>query len=216
MNHSKDPKDVVGITQNEKEKLKKRLQKLEEKLEDETWEDDTLQAIKGAVEGVPLEGLERNLWENLKTYINEDSVRDLILDVLANNNPNIYKMIGVKVPPKCHEFLNKISRQYGIKVKHSIKRHYGPDDWRYITSEARKGGKYQGARLHSKILKWNGDSCVITSNPPDTIKLANHFIKNLSDKFEGFDKRKSKILLQELDELRDSIEKLREKITSHM
>jgi len=81
---------------------------------------------------------------------------------------------------------------------------------RCINSKAGKGGKYQVKRLDSKILKWDWGTCRVTSNLSDTAKLANHLRKNLTNKFEGYEKCKTKRILEKLDNMEGSIQRLKD------
>ena len=194
------------------EEVEAQLDELEEKLEDEVWEEELLEVMDGAVKNGPLEVLERDLVEALNGYFQDDKIAQLILNVLANNNPYVFSPLGIEPQPSTLNFFKKISRRYGTKVKKSIKSYYTPNDWRYVNSKARKGGKYQGKRLESKILKWNGSTCKVTSNLPDTVKLATHLIDNLTSKFNSFEEAESEEILAKLDDLEDSIKKLKHKI----
>gem|GEM_PF-2910945 len=196
------------------EEVEAQLDELEEKLEDDVWKKELLEAIDGAVRDSVSEALERDLVEALNGYFQDDKIQQLILNVLANNNPYIFKPLGIKLRPSTLTFFKKISRKYGTKVKKSIKSYYTPNDWRYVSSEARKGGKYQGKRLESKILKWDGSTCKVTSNLPDTVKLAKHLIDNLASKFESFERGESKQISAKLDNLEGSIDRLRDQIRS--
>lgn len=194
------------------EEVEAQLDELEEKLEDEVWEKEILEAIDGAIRDSAPETLERDLIEALNGYFQDDKIGQLVLNVLANNNPYVFKPLGIELQPSTLTFFEKISRRYGTKVKNSIKSYYTPNDWRYVNSEARKGGQYQGKRLDSKILRWNGSTCKVTSNLPDVVKFAIHFINNLTSKFEHYDRHESKHILAKLDDLEDSIKRLRHKI----
>jgi hypothetical protein len=196
------------------EGVEAQLDELEEKLEDDVWEKELLEVIDGAVRHSASEALERDLVEALNGYFQDGKMGQLILNVLANNNPYVFKPLGIELQPSTVNFFEKISRRYGTKVKNSIKSYYTPNDWRYVNSEARKGGKYQGKRLESKILKWDGSTCKVTSNLPDTVKLATHLIDNLLSKFDSFEEAKSEQILAKLDNLESSIERLRDQIRS--
>ncbi|MFB6215019.1 MAG: hypothetical protein ABEI54_04035, partial [Candidatus Bipolaricaulia bacterium] len=68
--------------------------------------------------------------------------------------------------------------------------------------------------MDSKILKWNGSTCKVTSSLPDTVKFATHFINNLANKFESFEEAESEQILAKLDNLEDSIGRLKDQIRS--
>jgi len=85
---------------------------------------------------------------------------------------------------------------------------------RCINSEAGKGGKYRVKRLDSKILKWYGGTCRVTSNLSDKVKLANHLRKNLTNKFESYEKYETKRILEKLDNLEGSTQRLKDDIES--
>jgi len=196
------------------EGIETQLDELEEKLEDEVWKKELLETIDGAVRDSASETLERDLVEALNGYFGDDKIQHIILNVLANNNPYVFKPLGIDLPPLTLNFFEKISRKYGTKVKSAIKSYYTPNDWRYVNSEAGKGGKYQGKRLESKILKWDGSTCKVTSNLPDAVKFVTHLINNLANKFESFEEAESEQILAKLDNLESSIERLRDQIRS--
>lgn len=198
------------------EQLKDNLQLLESKLKDKEWQNEVLQIISGAVEGVPLRGLDRNLIDNLTKHLDEEAITSLLLTVLVNNNPHIYETQGVKVPPKSEAFLRKITRLYGTKVHHSVREYYSPQDWRHITSEALTREETQETRLYSRILKWNGQINIITSQLPDVIKFIDHFVRNLTVKFRSFNRKDAEEMLKRIDQLRDHINALEKKIESNI
>lgn len=189
------------------------LEVLEDKLEDEEWEGKVVEIVEGAVEKTSPESVERNLVENLNLYLDDEGVIDILLNALANNNPNIYKGLGLEVPPRSKELLEKLCRKYGLKVKQSVKEYFSPDDWRYLNSEARQGEKYQGTRLHTNILKWGGGKSVITSGLPDVITFVDHFIRNLDSKFESFNEPEAQMMLNKLQDMKNHIETLEKKLS---
>lgn len=195
------------------EQIQDNLGVLEDKLKDEEWGEKVVEIVEGAVDKTSPESVERNLLENLNVHLEDDGVIDILLNALANNNPNIYKGLGLEVPPRSKELLEKLCRKHGLTVKRSVKEYFGPNDWRYLNSEARQGDKYQGTRLHTNILKWSGEKSVITSGLPDVIKFADHFIRNLDSKFEKFNSQEAQIMLQKLQDMKDHIETLEKKLS---
>lgn len=203
----------LGVNERRKE-VEAHLEGLEEKLEEEDTKKELLEVIDSAVKDGTSQSLERDLVESFNRYFQDDNTGQLLVNVLANNDPYVFRSMGIELEASTLNFFETISRRYGTKVKNSIKTYYTPDDWRYVSSEARQGGKYQGKRLESKILKWDGSTCKLTSSLPDMVKLVTHFIINLANKFESLEGAESKKILQNLDNLEDSIERLKANIRS--
>lgn len=198
------------------EQIQNSMEALEAKLKDEKSEEEIVEIVKGALDKNSPESVERNLVENLNVYLDDERIINILLNALANNNPNIYKELGLEVPPRSKELLEKLCRKYGLRVKRSVKEYFSPDDWRYLNSEARQGEKYQGTRLHTNVLKWNGEKSVITSGLPDVIKFADHFIRNLDSKFEGFNNSEAQLMLQRLQDMKGHIEVLEKKLSDNV
>ncbi len=203
------PKSMKGEV---KGKLQDGLNALEEKLEQD-GEEFIFQTVQGAIEDQPSESIERNLVENLSTYLDHEGIVNVILNILTNNNPYFYEEMDLDVPPNSKSVLEKLARKFGLRIKRSIKRYYGPNDWRYLNSEARQGEKFQGTRLHTNILKWNDERVVLTSSIPDVIRFANHFIKNLNSKFDQFSDDDAELMLKRLQQMKENIEVLESKVS---
>lgn len=195
------------------EQIQNNLDVLEDKLKDEEWGKRVDEIVEGAVDKSSPESVERNLVENLNVYLEDDGIVDILLNALANNNPNIYKGLGLEVPPRSKELLERLCRKHGLTVKRSVKEYFSPDDWRYLNSEIRQGEKYQGTRLHTNILKWSGEKSVITSGLPDVITFVDHFIRNLDSKFESFNEPEAQMMLNKLQDMKNHIETLEKKLS---
>ena len=217
MNHKEESLNLAGdmpeqFTANVQQ-IKNSLEDLEDKLENEEWRKKVLGAVQGAIDEQSPESIERDLVENFNVHLTDEGIINILLTVLANNNPYIFQEIGLEVPPKSEKLLEELAWSFGPKVKRAIKKYFSPDDWRFLNSEARQGDRYQGTRLHTNILKWNGEKNVITSGLPDVLSFADHFIRNLDSKFERFDEADARLMIAKLQEVKDHIDSLEEKLS---
>lgn len=208
MKQDKNNEDI-----SDKKSLSKHIQEFEEKLENEKWRINILQAIKSAVEEVPLRGVEQNLRENLGFYLDKDTNITLILNLLANNNPNINELFNIEVPPKTSKFLKEAVTRYGTRVRNALRLLHVPHQWRFVGSEKLSGGSYSSPQLKTTILRWDGNTFVITSIPSDVITLANHLVNNLGNKFDKFGEREAGRIVDKLGKLQDNIKVLEDKAT---
>lgn len=199
-----------ALQEENSEKIQENLDFLDEKLGNEAWKEKALSVLEGAINATAKQSLERNLVDNINSHLHP-KVGSIFLSVLANNNPELYQAQGLEVSKRCADFLERISIQHGIKVKQHLKEYYSPNDWRYIDTEVVTVER-EGVHLYSTLLKWNGETVIITTSLPDAVTLANHFVKNINMKFDKFDEKVASEMLDKLRDLENNIENLKTKI----
>jgi len=199
-----------AIHEEDSEKIQENLEFLDEKLGNEAWREKALSVLESAINATTKESLERNLVDNINSHLHP-RVGSILLSVLANNNPKLYQAQRFEVSERCADFLAEISMHHGMKVKQHLKEYYTPNDWRYIDTEVITVER-EGAHLYSTLLKWNGETVIITTSLADAITLANHFVENINVKFDKFDEKVANEMLNKLEDLENNIEDLKTKI----
>lgn len=207
--NSKTEKQLQEILQGEEENIQDSLDYLDEKLSQEGWEEKAVVIIESSLDTDAEESIERNLFENFNTHL-DDKTASTILSVLANNAPELYEAQNFDVTDRCTKFFQNITARYGLKVKQAIKKYYTPNDWRFVDTDFLSVSR-EGPHLQSTLLKWNGETVILTSSLPDAITFSAHFIKNLHLKIdpESLNPTAADEMFGRLQDLEGHIKKLR-------
>ncbi len=203
---SQENTDIIEKT--DSESIEARLAKLEQKLEEEGWEEKVDDVLYNVMQG---QGLDYEVERGLKTFLDERDLAELIINVLGNNDPNYYQQLGFEVPQAVERFFKKITLKSGAAFQESISSYYGPDNWRKLTSEALVGEQY-GARLRTRVLKWDGEIFELAGKLPQMVQAATHIIQNINNRFSNYDKQDARNMLLQLEELKDKIKQLEHSI----
>lgn len=200
------------VKEMDSEAIESQLARLKQKLEEEGWKEDVHKVLRNVLQG---KGLDYEVKKNFENFLGEQELAELIVNVLSNNDPNYYQRSGFDVPPSVEEFFHEIVLEFGSPFREAVVNYYGPDNWRKLVSEALVGEQY-GARLRTRVLKWNGKNVVLAGGLPEMVQVATHIIRNINNRFSNYGNQDAQNILLQLEGLKNEIEQLEQSIPVDM